>query len=448
MLWSRLNLSGDMPPCVFPAGWARPRNFAHNHFPFRAESHFLYLVGFHIEGALLVLSEDGRVLYMDPPEEDAALWSGPAPDLDAWSSRLGIEVRPLSELELERCAVLPPQDEETAVWLTALLDREVIAQGGAELDGDDRALAQGMIRQRLVKDEAELSQMHQTARISAEAHRRGMLAAAGARYEADVRAAIEAHFCCHGLGTAYNSIVTTRGEILHAERSDRALSVGDLMLCDVGAESPEGYAADITRTWPISGKFSPTQRAIYEAVLDVQRRAIDRVLPGAAYADVHRQAVLEMGAALSELGILRGSPEACVESGAVSVFFPHGLGHLLGLDVHDMEDLGDAAGYDEASWRSSDPVLRYLRLSRVLEDNMVVTIEPGFYLIPALLERARNDRNLSRQIDWTRLDAFSDVRGIRIEDDVVVRGDSPWVLSQDAPKRVEDIEDLMSGSSA
>lgn len=444
-LAARLVQLGCTVPCVFPAGWARPRNFAHNHFPFRAESHFLYLVGHHLEGALLVLFPDGKAqLYLEPAEAEEALWAGETPGLSEWAQLLELEVFSLSELDLKQCAVLPPQDEATAAWLSALLDMDVEAQGGPELQGDDALLANAIVEERLLKDDAALAQMAAVAELSAEAHVLSMKAAAHAERESDVRAAFEAHFIRHGLGTAYTSIVSTRGEILHVERSDGLIKPGDLILCDVGAESKEGFAADITRTWPVSGRFSPTQRLIYQAVLEVQKRAIAAALPGMHFADLHRQAVSDMCEALLEIGILQGTLTACLESGVTSIFFPHGLGHLLGLDVHDMEDLGDRAGYDQNSQRSSDPILRYLRLSRVLEENMAVTIEPGFYQVPLLLKKAKAETSLSAHIDWDRLAQFSDVRGIRIEDDIVIRAEGPWILSAGAPKEIEEIEALMS----
>ncbi len=444
-LRSRLYRAGGMPPCIISAGWARPRNFGHSHFPFRAESHFLHLVGHHIEGGLLCIDGDTVALYLEPPDPEVALWVGETRGLDEWAELLEISVLPLAELAVDDCAVVPPPDEDTAIWLSGLLDREVEAQGGSSLEGADRVLAQALIEERLIKDDAALAQMSAVARVSAEAHRHGIQAVVrGACSESQVRAAIEGHFCGQGLDNAYNSIVTIHGEILHAERSSLPLRPGDLLLCDVGAESPEGYAADITRTWPASGRFSPTQRDLYQAVLDVQKGAISSLHAGVHFAEVHRQSMRAMGQALLDLGILKGNAEAAVERGAVSVFFPHGLGHLLGLDVHDMEDLGDAAGYDRESSRSNDPILRYLRLSRVLRANMVVTIEPGFYQIPILLKRARQDAAVSDVIDWNQLERFSDVRGIRIEDDVVIRQDAPWVLSEDAPKEIAQIESYWS----
>ena len=430
---------------VLSSGWARPRNFAHSHFPFRAESHFLFLVGHHIEGALLVGSVHGKwTLYLEPSDEEVALWSGPERTLVEWSVLLALDVRPLSELPRVDYVALPPQDEATAAWLSSLLDLDVEAQSAPDLVGDAGCLAQAMVELRLHKDEAALVQLREVTELSAHAHVLGMRVARTARSEAEVRAAIEAHFTAHGLANAYTSIVTTRGEILHSAHSDQLLAPGSLLLCDAGAESKEGFAADITRTWPTNGRFSSTQRELYEAVLNVQKRAIAGAVPGVHFVELHQQAMRDMGDVLLDLGILKGSVDTCLAVGAVSVFFPHGLGHLLGLDVHDMEDLGDRAGYDEQSQRSPSPILRYLRLARVLQPNMVVTIEPGFYQVPLLLRRAQQDLHVKACIDWQRLSSFQDVRGIRIEDDVLIQGETPCVLSALAPKEVAELEATIS----
>ena len=231
---------------------------------------------------------------------------------------------------------------------------------------------------------------------------------------------MEAALIARGMGCAYPSIVTLHGEILHSERYDPRLADGDLLLADVGAETPGGWAGDVTRTWPASGRYSSTQREIYEVVLAAQKQAIAAVTPGGRYRDVHVLACQALAAGLVDLGILRGNPIELAADGVVALLFPHGVGHLLGLDVHDMEDLGDRAGYAPGRERAQEFGLRYLRLDRDLEPGMAVTIEPGFYICP----RSSRDPALTRvagdRLDRERLDAFADVRGIRIEDDVLV----------------------------
>lgn len=436
---------GTESPVVLASGWARPRNFAHNVYPFRAESHFLYFTGVHIEGALLVLQGADACLYMEPPDPEMELWAGKSRSLEEWSEALALQVRPLEEFAVESEPVcLPPQDEETAGWMSALLERSVEAQGGPELEGDDAELAAQIIQCRLRQDERAVTQLSLAAEGSAFSHQVGMRATRGARRETEVRGAMEGALIAAGLSPGYTPIVTTQGEILHAERSDGLLESGQLLLCDVGGETREGWNADITRTWPVNGTFSPTQRDVYQAVLDVQKRAIDGARPGVEYAVLHLTALRQMAESLVELGILKGSTDALVETGAISVFFPHGLGHLLGLDVHDMEDLGDRAGYAPGQERSHHPTLSALRLRRVLEEDMCVTIEPGFYQVPLLLERAKADPIQRELIDFSRLEVFSDVRGIRIEDDVLVRKSGPRVLSAGAPKEISAIQELLA----
>lgn len=430
----------ELRAICLPSGFARPRNFAHNVFPFRAESHFLYLVGQHLEGSLFVLEDGVSSLYRLERNPEEALWSGEALSDDVLSEELGLEVRPLADFEpREGMGVLPPQDDETAGWLSVLLERPVLAQSGPELEERDAELAEAMIDLRLRHDASALEQLRYAASESGKAHEIGMRRTQGARREYQVRAQMEARLAESALRPAYGSIVTMRGDVLHQPDSSGLLGPG-LLLCDVGGETPEGFAGDVTRTWPTSGRFSDLERNAYEAVLRVQLAAVAEVRPGAEYVELHTRACLRMAEALKELGLLRGTAEALFESGAVSVFFPHGLGHLLGLDVHDMEDLGERAGYGPGRSRSEHPAMKALRLDRTLESDMVVTIEPGFYVSPLLLARARDEKTISALINWSEVDRYLGVRGIRIEDDVLVTEDEPVVLSQSAPKTVAEIE--------
>ena len=436
--------NAELEGFALPAGWSRPRNFAHNVFPFRAESHFLYLVGRHIEGAVLLFTQGKWELYVLPLEPDAALWHGPQKSEQAWQEELGLPVRGVDQLALTgdpgRIAILPPQDEESATWISQIIGRNVTAQSGPDLMSIDALLASAMVELRLTHDSAGLQQMRFAGQITARAHRAGMRATRGAQMEAIVRGAMEGELTAHGLSPAYISIVTTHGEVLHSSTSRGKISDGDLLLCDVGGETEEGFASDITRTWPTNGRFSATQRDVYQLVLNVQKSAIVAARANVEYVQLHWAALREMAAGLAELGILRGATDDLVELGAASIFFPHGLGHLLGVDVHDMEDLGDRAGYGPGRARSEHVAQAPLRLDRQLMPGMVVTIEPGFYQVPMLLERARLDTRLSSMVDWNRLEAFADVRGIRIEDDVLITADASEVLSQDAPKEIEDLE--------
>jgi Xaa-Pro aminopeptidase len=433
-------------PALLVAGQSRPRNFQHNRFPFRAESHFLYLVGRSIEGAALLIEPSGATLFAPPADPEAELWTGPMTTLDGLSEQLGLTVRPIEELRGSAdIAALPPQDLETALWLSELLDRDLEPGGGVELEGRDVELAEAMIALRLSHDAAAIAQLREAAEVTYRAHVAGMRATRAGGREASVRAAMEAEITAAGCNTAYGSIVTVHGEVLHNERHDGVLAEGDLLLADVGAETPEGFAGDVTRVWPVSGRFSATQRAAYQVVLQSQLAAIAAVKPGVRYLDVHRAAGLALVEGLLALGILRGAAPELYARGAAALFFPHGVGHLLGIDVHDMEDLGDRAGYAPGRSRAQAPGDRYLRLDRDLVAGMCVTIEPGFYQIPRILTRQSEVGELESALDRAVLARFADVRGIRIEDDVLVTPTGAEVLSASVPKSIDDVQDAMLG---
>ncbi len=414
--------------------------------PFRAESHFLYFVGRQLEGAALVLDADGARLYAPEPDPGARLWHGPEPTLGELSAELGLEVRALSELgELPAAATLPPQDPRAAAWLSGVLGRAIEAGEGARVGPPDAALADAVIALRLVHDGPAIDQMRQAVEVTVDAHLAGMRATAPGRREAAVAAAMQAVIAGAGMGLSYAPIVTAHGEVLHAHRQEGVLAEGDLLLCDVGAETPEGWAADVTRTWPVSGRFSPSQRDVYDAVLDARAAALAEVRPGARYRDVHAASQRALLRCLMDLKIFRGSIEELAACHAVALFYPHGVGHLLGLDVHDMEDLGDRAGYAPGRQRTSDPGARFLRLDRDLEPGMALTIEPGFYQIPDMLSGIDPNGPLARALDRERLAAFADVRGIRIEDDVLVTETGHEVLSEALPRDAQAIEAIMAG---
>jgi Xaa-Pro aminopeptidase len=232
--------------------------------------------------------------------------------------------------------------------------------------------------------------------------------------------------------------------VLHNNHYHHQLEAGDLILADMAAEAESGWASDVTRTWPVSGRFSAMQRDIYEVVLAAHDRCIKAARPGVEYQDLHLLGCRVIAEGLVELGILRGSAEDLVEMDAHALFFPHGVGHLLGLDVHDMEDLGDLAGYAPGRTRSERFGLGYLRLNRLLQAGMAVTIEPGFYQVPAILQDLERREKYREVVNWERLETFSDVRGIRIEDDVLITESGNEVLTSALPTAVSAIEQLVN----
>jgi Xaa-Pro aminopeptidase len=433
-------------PALIAAGLPRPRNYAANQYPFRASSHFLYLFGVPLRGAVAGYDGDDFTIYLPEPYPDQALWEGPPPSFDDVAATTGCVVRPLARLPASvrgrAVATLPAPDAETCLEQSRLLGREI--RRGV-IDVLDAPLADAMIELRLQHDDAAIAGLRLAAEATAAAHAAGMAATRPGRTAAAVRAAMEAPLVARGMTCAYSSIVTPHGEILHSERYDLTLAAGDLLLADVGAETDGGWAGDVTRTWPVSGKYSPTQRDAYQLVLGAQKQAIAAVTPGSRYRNVHLVACQALAAGLVDLGILRGNPIELAADGVVALLFPHGVGHLLGLDVHDMEDLGDRAGYAPGRERAKQFGLRSLRLDRDLAPGMAVTIEPGFYISPAILADPELTKVAGDRLDRKRLAAFSDVRGIRIEDDVLVTASGREVLTDAIPKAPEAVEAAVGG---
>jgi len=281
--------------------------------------------------------------------------------------------------------------------------------------------------------------MRTTAAVTDRAHRAAMAATRPGAHERDVAAAFEDVVLRAGLTTAYPSIVTVRGEILHNFHYVNPLEDGQLMLLDGGAEAASGYATDVTRTWPVSGSFTPRQRAAYDAVLEAQLEAIDRVRAGTRYREVHTTASLVLARFLVDEGLISGSPEDAVATGAHALFFPHGVGHLIGLDVHDLENFGDRAAYAAGRERSEQFGTGYLRLDLDLQPGMVVTVEPGFYVVPAILGDALLRERFATQVDFDAAASWAGFGGIRIEDDVAVTSADPEVLTGNIPKAVDDL---------
>ncbi len=450
----RAQLESILPhPAVIHAGLPRARNYPANAYPFRANSHFLYLVGRAICGAALFVERSHTTLFVREPAPDDAFWFGEPPTLAALEAELGLPVRALDELagwlRARSCgleiATLPPNDEASATWLSALLGRAIRARTGARLppDSADARLADAVISMRLTHDAAAVEQLRQAAAVTALAHAAGMRATAPQQREAQILAAMTAPIVAAGMDMAYCPIVTAHGEILHHESHTGIAVDGDLILADVGAETPEGWAGDVTRTWPVSGRFSATQRALYEVVLTAQQDAIGAVRPGVRFRDIHHLAARRLVEGLVDLGILRGNVESLCEQGAHALLFCHGVGHLLGLDVHDMEDLGDRAGYAPGRHRPSRFGDAYLRLDRDLVPGMVVTIEPGLYQIRSVLENEDLVKPFRDALSRDRLAQFTDVRGIRIEDDVLVLADGREVLTREIPKQPADVENAV-----
>lgn len=429
-------------PVILLSGGSSPRNFPANVFPFRASSHFLYFAGLPLENAAIRLESSHMTLFMDDAPPSSALWHGEMPAREKIAQRIGADAAlPMAELgaKVEGAATVAVQDAGTQLLQSQLLKRAIALQG------IDLELARAIASLRMTHDAAALEELRLAATVTINAHLSGMASTQTALLEADVRAAMERVIIAHNMTCAYSSIVTVCGEVLHNNHYHHSLQPGDLLLADVGAETANGWAADVTRTWAVSGKFSSTQRDIYEIVLAAHDACIAKIRPGVEYQDIHLLAATVIAEGLVDLGILQGSPQDLVEMDAHALFFPHGVGHLLGLDVHDMEDLGDLAGYEAGRTRSDRFGLCYLRLNRPLRAGMLVTIEPGFYQVGAILNNPETRSKYQNVVNWERLAQFADVRGIRIEDDVLVTAQGSEVLTAALPTNADAIEHLVKG---
>lgn len=424
------------------------RNYVDNVYPFRQDSSFLYYGGVNRPDLALMIGADGRTtLYGRRTGSDDLVWFGPHASLDELAELVGCDARGTRQELAARLAdsardgvrmhFLPPYRGDRTLKLAELMNKP--ADQIAAMVSDD--LVDAVIRQRSVKTEAEVNEIEDALDVTALMYASAMAATEPGITEAEVAAKLQGPAISHNRQTSFPPIVTVRGEVLHNESYANTLDAGDMLLIDSGAESPGFYASDITRTVPVNGRFEPDQRDIYEVVLAAQLAAISVASPQATNREVHLVAARAIAAGLTDLGLMRGDVDEAVEAGAHALFFPHGIGHMMGLDVHDMEDLGDRVGYPEGERRSTQFGLNALRLARRLEPGFVITIEPGIYFIPALIDRWRTEGRHADFIRYDRLRAFRGFGGVRIEDDLLITETGSRVLGPGIPKSIEDVED-------
>ncbi|MCK4659790.1 MAG: aminopeptidase P N-terminal domain-containing protein [Phycisphaerae bacterium] len=439
-------------PMVVPAGFAPARNYPGNPYPFRAGSTYLYLGGPPIEGAAWVVEsgsdgDAGCTLLRPPPDPDDALWFGKLPtdvelaeaagladsrviDIDRFGSRRS---------DLVACHI-SPSCVRSLKWVAGL---------GLKPAGEDELSA--VIELRLVKDEHELNAMRHAADVSIAAHLAALAATITGRREADVAAAFAAVLEAHNCRNSFTPIITVRGETLHGQGYGNTLHDGALLLVDGGAEEPGGYACDITRTYPVNGRWAGLQRHLYDTVLRAQRQAVAACVPGRRYRDIHDLTAQWLCEGLVQADLLRGDAVELARRGAHTLFFPHGLGHLIGLDAHDMEDFGDLAGYSPGRKRRAEFGHKFLRLDRDLEAGMTVTIEPGIYFVPAIWQRDDLVSPFMGVVNRPAVEALLSERfgGIRIEDTICVRESAgPENLTELLPKDADALAELVGTAGA
>lgn len=434
---------------LFPGNKEAPINYPANTYYFRQDSSFLYFFGLDSPNlfGLIDVDEDKEIIFGDDLTLEDIIWMGHQPRLIDKAKKAGVkEVRPLKELEptiqsfLEAgrpLHYLPPYRQETVLELAHLLQKPVEdIKAGAS-----KELIKATVALRSIKEDIEIKEIEAALEITREMYLTAMKLARPGKTEWELVGAMEGIALSHGCRLAFPTILTINGQILHNHDHSNQLIKGKLLVIDAGVESTEHYAADITRTIPVGWKFNQKQRDIYEIVLQAQETAIKAIKPGIPYKEIHLQTCRVLASGLKDLGLMKGDIEEAVEKGAHALFFPHGLGHMLGLDVHDMEGLGeDYVGYNDNVKRSQQFGLGYLRLAKTLEPGFVLTVEPGIYFIPPLIAKWKKEKKHTEFINYSKVMDYVDFGGIRIEDDVLVTKEGHKVLGKKIPKTIAEIE--------
>lgn len=422
-----------------------PMNYADNGYPFRQDSTFLYYTGVDRPDVAVVLDADTGecILFGDNFSLQDTVWMGPQISLEELALKSGLtKVSGLRELSnrfknSKIVHYLNPYRDKHKIYIHELLGldlKEIPARASS-------SLTLGVIKQRSIKEKQEIEEIVKGVNISAEMHLTMMQMTRANIYEHEINAAVTSIALKNGTIPSYPNIITVNGQILHNHVHHNVMKTGQLLLGDFGAESTMHYAGDITRTIAVSGHFTNKQKEIYQLVLETNMKCIEACKPGVTYKSIHLLAAKIITKGLKELGLMKGDVDEAVASGAHALFFPHGLGHMLGLDVHDMENLGeDLVGYDSEVSRSSQFGLKSLRLGKKLQPGFVLTVEPGIYFIPQLIEEWRGGKRLVDFINYDSLSDYYNFGGIRIEDNVLITEKGVQVLGEPIPKTIGELK--------
>ncbi len=437
---------------LLPGNPEAAMNYPSNTYHYRQDSNFLYYFGLDHPDLAGVLDMDTNEDYIfgNDVDIDDIIWMGFQPSIQERAVKAGVKnTAPLSKLDEmiakaiadgRKIHIVPPYRGEVIIWLEKLLGTH-----HSEIKNFfSQDLIKAIVKMRSVKDEHEIKDMDAATDVAYEMHTTGMKMAMPGVVEQEIAGVIEGISISHGGPVSFPVILSVDGQTLHNHSHDNILKEGRMMVIDAGHESALRYASDITRTVPVGGKFNQRQKEIYEIVLKANVDCIKAVKPGIMFKEVHLMAAKIVASGLKELGLMKGDVDAAVEQGAHALFFPHGLGHMLGMDVHDMEGLGENnVGYDDTVKRSDQFGLAFLRMARKLEPGFVVTVEPGIYFIPALIDIWKKENKFAEFINYDKVETYKDFGGIRIEDDVLVTADGYRVLGKPIPKTVKEIEELM-----
>ena len=432
-------MAGEKGIALFIGNVEAPAQYRDNAYKFRQDSTWLYYFGIDAPGfgAILDLESGEETLYANDVEIDDIIWMGPQPTVASVAAGVGVaHSAPYAAMEAAVGAAraagrpvhfIPASRYATALTLSRLLGiapAETFSAGKAGCAKASAALVRAVVAMRLVKEPCEIAQLDDACALGYEMHTTARKGIRVGRIEQEIVGAMEGATLAKGWGVSFATILTQHGEIFHNHSHDCTIEPGKLMVIAAGAENNMHYASDFTRTYPTGGKYTARQRDIYQIVYECNELAFSLIRPGTPYRDVHLAAARHMLTRLADVGLVAGDPAEMAADGIAGLFMPHGLGHNMGLDVHDMEDLGEnLVGYDDDQKRSPQLGLGSLRMARRLQPGNVITDEPGIYFIPALIAQWKEQGLGKGCIRYDKLESYYDFGGIRLEDDVLVVAD-------------------------
>ncbi len=428
-------------------------NYPANTYHYRQDSNFLYFFGLDhpdLAGAMDI-DENKDYIFGNDVDMDDIIWMGSQPLMKDRAAEVGVKntsaydnIIPFLQDAIKagrKIHILPPYRGEHFIELERLLGISHVAVKNYVSE----ELIKGVVALREIKEDVEIAEIEKAVNTAFEMHTTAMKMAMPGTVEQEIAGVMEGIALKNGGAVSFPIILSINGQTLHNHYHGNTLTVGRMMVADAGCETPLHYASDITRSVPVGGKFDERQKAIYEIVLKANVDAIAASRPGIKNRDLHLGACKTIANGLKELGLMKGDIHEAVRQGAHAMFMPHGLGHHMGLDVHDMEGLGENyVGYDEETVRSEQFGLAFLRFGKELKPGHVFTIEPGCYFIPALIDQWREEGKFTEFINYEEVEKYKDFGGIRIEDDILITKDGHRVLGKHIPKTVEEIEAIMA----
>lgn len=439
---------------LFIGNTEAPAQYKDNCYKFRQDSTWLYFFGIDqpLYAAIIDLDNGNETVFANDVEIGDIIWMGPQPSVASVAASVGVEKSaPYTDLNAAVAKVLaegrPVHFVKPSRYYNTMKIASLLSCGTDEVAGRfSLALTKAIISMRLVKEDCEIEAIDDACDLGYEMHTMARNSIVPGIIEQEIVGKMDGVTLSKGWGVSFPTILTQHGETLHNHLHDKIIEPGKLMVIDAGAESNVHYASDFTRTYPTSGKFTAKQREIYQIVCDCNEFAFSMTRPGISYREVHLKTMHLMLEELRALDIVRGNVQDMVEAGIAGLFMPHGLGHNMGLDVHDMEDYGENyVGYDDDQSRSPQLGLGSLRMARKLVPGNVITDEPGIYFIPALIEKWKSEKTDQGFVNYSKLESYYDFGGIRLEDDVLVTADGARRLGKERlPISPDDVEAAMA----